>query len=338
MNAPNINTDGYHAMLELQLSEYVLAALDIAIKFGILDALHDSADLSETSAHLDLDKECLERFLQLLAASGLLVQCNGQFVVDVQFRDFVTRSGPLYIGSATTRSRGNAAAQKLVAGITGDTTQIRETFRRRWRRGQISEEEAEEFLLGMHRHIMAPMLEQVRSGIFDGISEIVDAGGGSGALAVALSLKKSAVSTPLVTIMDLDQICLASSKMNSTFGLNRIRYHPSNFFVDSWAHGEAYHFSNILHDWPELEVIFLLKQAYDHIPSGGRVFVHEALLDIPQPTPISTSILHLLVYIHSGGGQLNQQYLFRLLQTVGFADPQVIHRFSIYSTIGAVKP
>ncbi|HEV7302448.1 MAG TPA: methyltransferase [Tepidisphaeraceae bacterium] len=326
-------------MLELQLGEYVPAALNVAIHFGVLDALDHSTDLSEISASLDLDRECLERLLQLLAASTILLRrSNGKYVVDAQFRDFVTWSGPLFIGSATARSTGNIAYQKLVAGISGDATRIRETFCQRWRRGLISEEEARGFLFGMHRHIMAPMLEQVRSRIFDGIPAIVDAGGGSGALAVALSLEESAVSPPLITIMDLDNICVASSKMNSTFGMDRIRYHPSNFFVDPWVYGEAYHFSNILHDWPELEITFLLKRAYDHMPTGGVIFIHEALLDTPEPTPISTHVLHLLIYIHSGGGKLLQQQVFMLLQGVGFADPEVIHRFSIYSTIRATKP
>ncbi|MEP7154090.1 MAG: methyltransferase, partial [Nitrospira sp.] len=59
----------------------------------------------------------------------------------------------------------------------------------------------------------------------------------------------------------------------------RLTFHPGDFFKDPLPNTDVLIMGHILHDWDLEEKLMLLRKAYEALPTGGAVIVHEALID-----------------------------------------------------------
>jgi SAM-dependent methyltransferase len=82
----------------------------------------------------------------------------------------------------------------------------------------------------------------------------------------------------------------------------RLRFHPGDFFRDPLPKTEVIILGHILHDWTLDEKVMLLRKAYDALPSGGAVIVHEAIIDDARKRNAFGLLMSLNMLIETHGG------------------------------------
>lgn len=82
----------------------------------------------------------------------------------------------------------------------------------------------------------------------------------------------------------------------------RLRFHPGNFFTDSLPKTDVIIMGHILHDWTLDEKMMLLRKAYDALPPGGAVIVHEAIIDDGRRRNAFGLLMSLNMLIETHGG------------------------------------
>ena len=61
--------------------------------------------------------------------------------------------------------------------------------------------------------------------------------------------------------------------------ISGLRFHAGDFFKDPLPKTDVLIMGHILHDWNLDEKMMLLRKAYDALPQGGALIVHEAIID-----------------------------------------------------------
>ena len=128
----------------------------------------------------------------------------------------------------------------------------------------------------------------------------IDVGGAQGGLPVEVALAH-----PHLTggIFDLPGVGPVFEKYVARHGLaERLRFQPGDFFKDPMPTADVLVMGHILHDWDLEEKRMLLKKAYDALPSGGALIVHEALIDDARRENTLGLLMSLNMLIETPGG------------------------------------
>jgi acetylserotonin N-methyltransferase len=97
-------------------------------------------------------------------------------------------------------------------------------------------------------------------------------------------------------------------------------------------------FSNVFHDWDPETNLALARRAYDALPPGGRIFVHEMLLAEDGSGPPATASFSMLMLLGTKGRQYSLGEIGTTLAGAGFVDigARVTHGY--YSVVSGCKP
>jgi hypothetical protein len=60
---------------------------------------------------------------------------------------------------------------------------------------------------------------------------------------------------------------------------DRLQFHPGDFFTDPLPAADVLVMGHILHDWSLDEKLVLLRKAYDALPDGGALIIHDSVID-----------------------------------------------------------
>lgn len=82
----------------------------------------------------------------------------------------------------------------------------------------------------------------------------------------------------------------------------RLTFHPGDFFKDPLPNTDVLIMGHILHDWDLEEKMMLLRKAYEALPTGGAVIVHEALIDDARKHNAFGLLMSLNMLIETPGG------------------------------------
>lgn len=331
----------YTSVFDIGMGNYSNACMAAGNELKIFDTLHvtplSSSDLAKK---LDLSEGVVDAVCLVLAADGLLVKKGSIFSCSESASAYLCSSSPCYGGAVNRIVQDSFDFKKVVSAAKEGWAPIGsdgKSFTEMWEQGSLSKEAAERFTGMMHSVIVGPAIAAARSGAFCEIKHLVDAGGGSGTFCMAL---KAHQPETRVTLMDLPQVCDAATKYLEQYGFtDKVEKKGCNFFKDEWVkNADAYHFGNILHDWPLETGLQLLKKTYEALPKGGHVFLHEALLAEDKLSPKTTVIFNLLMFLNHRAQQCTRSELESLLAEAGFVEPNVVHTFSHYSILKARKP
>ena len=81
----------------------------------------------------------------------------------------------------------------------------------------------------------------------------------------------------------------------------------------------------------------LLASAHTALPAGGRVFIHEALLDDSGVGPLATSTFSLVMLLGTQGRQFTYGELAKLMGDAGFGALSVTPSYGYYSVVQATR-
>jgi acetylserotonin N-methyltransferase len=192
------------------------------------------------------------------------------------------------------------------------------------------------FIANMHTLTLAAAAGLGQFDIFENIESILDVGGGSGSLSMGIVAKNPQVHS---TLMDLEPIRQIAAGNVAEYGLaDRVSTITGDMFKDFWlTDHDAILFGTIFHDWDVESCQRLAQSAYDALPPGGTILLHEILLDEDKSGPLMAANFSVTMLVYEKGKQYTFTEFKNMLEKVGFKDCKVTNAFSYYSLISATK-
>jgi O-methyltransferase domain/Dimerisation domain len=334
---------------DLWLSGMYQGAIVAADDAGVFVALAEHpATIEELAARLDFDVRATGILMRLLGSLGLLVMRDERFQLTDQARQYLVKSSPYYWGHmmrvavsewhrdtafAKLKARGSASA----AGPQG-TPEPTGSGRPAdgWAAGEIAIGQAKAIAASMHSHSLPAAIGAARNYDFTGVDRILDVGGGSGCFMIAFAQAHPKVKA---TILELPSMCEAAATYIEAGAVgSSVDTTAINMFRDPWPEGyDALFFSNIWHDWNFRTCAWLAERAYEALPRGGRIMLHEMLLDDDGVAPATTAAFSMLMLLATQGQQFTFSEIKRLLEQAGFRDIETQQTAGYYSMTTGYK-
>ena len=305
---------------DLWLSIFRLPVVTVANQVGTFRALSSRAMTTEAlAAELRVDARALKIHLGLLAALGLLERREQLWRATALARTWLHPESrgyyaPAFDGLMQWLPMHGELLETLRSGSAplGQQPAMAE-----WERGDTLPGMAPTFTGYMNASSLAAALAVARQPLFAEVRQMLDIGGGSGVFPIEIA---KAWPQFHATILEIAVVCPEADRYIAAAGVgDRVRTQPINMFVQDWPGGyDAVFLSNILHDWPEDTCQLLANKAFAALPSGGRVLVHEMLMDDDGCGPLPVAAFSLLMLLVTKGRQFSLPELRTFLERAGF--------------------
>jgi acetylserotonin N-methyltransferase len=323
---------------DVWLSCVWLPAVLAADELGIFDSLgREPATAEELARRLDLNENALIGVLALLACLGLLAQHLGRFGLTAAGRLYLRHDEPFYWGEALGVMRSLPTVPMLRDAMRDRTVRRHYQVAQEWTDGRIGKEAAAAIARLMHSQSLPAALGLAALEELGDIHSLLDVGGGSGCFSIALARRHPAMRC---TVMELPTMCGEVAEYVAGAGLgDRVDARAADMFQEPWPRGyDAILLSNIFHDWDAATNAQLAIEAFEALPSGGRVLVHEILLDDDRAGPLAAASFSVMLLLATGGRQYSARELASMLEAAGFVDVGVTAAYGYYSLVSAWKP
>ncbi|MBO9576026.1 MAG: methyltransferase [Sphingobium sp.] len=321
------------------LSSHNLPAMLAADEISLFDAL-DAQPLTvqEAAKACNVNPRALGIIAGLLCALGFLNKREGRLGLTVTSRNYMVKSSNFYWGALLGFWKANQHAyNQLMEVLKPEAAHKGGAHAEGWAAGKIGVEEARGIAAFMHAHSCAPAMGVARTDAFKGVNKLLDVGAGSGVFAIAAA---QAWPELRATVMDLDTMCEAASKyIEDGEVADRVDTAARDMFREAWPTGyDALFFSNIFHDWNDETCVELAKKAFAVLPSGGRIFLHEQLMNDNLDGPTVTAAFSMLMLVGTQGRQYSLPEFGTILGQAGFVDIEATATCGYYSLVSARKP
>jgi hypothetical protein len=243
---------------------------------------------------------------------------------------------PYYSGITLSRDAARSEGAQRLRTALEDTASTSERYSvREWKEGELSAEQAD--MRSMHGRSFPAAVGMARNGDFRNVRRLLDMAGGSGGCSIALAQQHPDLRC---TVADLPVVCEQTRGFIAQYGVeSQVDTTPLNMFFESWPAGyDAILLSCVLHDWGLEHRTELLRRAFDALPTGGRIYVHELLLSDAADGPLASALFSLNMRMGTAGKQFTAPELRRALEAVGFQNVSVQNTHGYFSLISARKP
>ncbi|KAF7820064.1 isoliquiritigenin 2'-O-methyltransferase [Senna tora] len=164
---------------------------------------------------------------------------------------------------------------------------------------------------------------------FEGISTLVDVGGGNGE-----NLKFILSKYPSINAINFDLPQVIHQPPPNIPGIQ----HIGGDMFESIPKGDAIILKNVIHNWRDEKCIEILKKCHEALPENGKVIVVDFIMpETPEPSEVSKLVSNLdnIMFITVGGRERTQKQFQRLAQLSGFSRFQVASR--VFSALGIME-
>ncbi|HEY4341952.1 MAG TPA: methyltransferase [Steroidobacteraceae bacterium] len=323
------------------LAMYRLPVLTVADEVGTFAALSaQSLTTDELAARLAVPARPLAIHLSLLAALGFLERHDGRWRATAATRTWLHPQAEGYAGALLHRFRETQPlhAQLLATLRPQVKAEAYESAVAEWERGEMPPELARIITAFMNAHSCAAAKAVSVQPLFAQVRSLLDVGGGSAVFSIAIAKEHAALRA---TVMEIAAVCAEADRYIEASGAApRVRTQALNMFTQAWPSGHDAHFlSNILHDWSDETCRLLVKKSFDALPSGGRIVLHEILMDDDGCGPLPAAAFSILMLIGTRGRQYSLPELRGFLEPAGFTGVEAFNTGGgYYSLIVARKP
>jgi predicted O-methyltransferase YrrM len=328
---------------DIWLSMHNLPAMSVADELGFFQALESApASSAEISAQLGLNARATGVVCSMLSALGLLVLRDGRLELADVARAYLLPQSPYYWGPllrvlGVLPRQHEALIRALRSRDNGASMNAQNLPSRAWESGRMTREHAESTSRIMHCHSLCAAAGAARNGGFEGVTRLLDVGGGSGCFSIAIAQHLPKIRC---SIMELPVVCEVARTYIEQGGVaDRVDTVAVDMFHEPWPGGyDGVLFSNVFHDWNTESNLFLARRAYDVLPRGGRIFLHEMLLAEDGSGPVTTASFSILMMFGTQGRQYSGSELQQILAEAGFVDVAARETHGYYSVLSGRKP
>jgi cyclopropane fatty-acyl-phospholipid synthase-like methyltransferase len=190
----------------------------------------------------------------------------------------------------------------------------------------------------MHSHSMAPARGAAAQAVFGEVAHLMDIGCGSGVYGIEIAKAHPGLK---VTLMDLAAMATEAGTYAARDGVtDRVGTAGVNMFTEDWPIGaDAHFFANVFHDWSVETNQLLAQKSFAALPSGGRIFLSEILMDDAGTGPWHAAAFSLLMLVGTLGKQYSLPEFRSILESAGFTDVTAVRTGGgYYSLVSARKP
>ena len=205
-----------------------------------------------------------------------------------------------------------------------------------WGVHQDDPEQARAFTAGMHSISELPAQALASALDLSSHTNVLDIGGGSGVFVIAFLERWPNMRG---TVLELAPVCsLARERFVEANLIERASTHSGDMFKDEYPLGfDIVLFSQIMHDWSLDTNRGLLLKANSALPVGGKVIIHEKLLNPERSGPLANALVSLDMLYWTEGRQYTAAELHQLLVETGFSKVQVVPTEGYWSAVVAEK-
>jgi hypothetical protein len=305
-------------MRRLVVGFSVTMAISAVAELGIADHLSDGPKTSSDLARLSgADEHFLRRVLRYLVSEGVFAQKDGD-VFALTDRSQWLRSdvpGSLRPRAIFTGSPLNWTAWgRLLEGTRNGTSPMQVAFGQSlFDYAKTHPDAAAAFNAFMAEQTASSVAAIVKAYDFAGVREMIDIGGGRGALLAGV----------LQAYGDLRGILFDRPEVVATAGpvldriADRCKVIGGDFFAAVPTGADLYVLKYIVHDWSDADCIRILRNCRQSMAKGGRVLIIEHV--VPEesgPDFANYMDLNMLV-MTSGGRERTQREFAQLLAGAG---------------------
>lgn len=367
------------------LSQHYLPATGAAMSFGVFETLKREGRVSEETLAKEtkLGKRGIRALMNVLRACGFVRRRRGSIKEkEAEITWSLSSSGSRFL-TADSPWNWRAMLEGSASGLTEKLISILEIdaygggVGQAWETGQLTEPQAEIMTRQFHSHSVNAARAFASALVQHGIQPcsattstksaptMLDVAGGSGCfsvhVAVRCAVRCTVMELPVVlpearVQMETLIAALVPDKTTQAQIKARVRCVEGSMWhtTDKWPRTvskglfDAILFSNIFHDWSLWMCSQLARSAIQVVRPGGRIFVHEILLeednhdkdaDHRQEDAIAALLsLHMLLY-SSEGAQQSGPCWSGLLRDAGFVNVEVCRSGSgPFSIVTGVRP
>ena len=329
------------AIWDIWESQFTLPCVTVADELGLFRAIGDQAmETDELATALSVDERALGVLLGGLAALGMVEKRDTRWSATPPARMWLHPDAEGYWGGFLYRFRETIPIHAdLIAMVrTGVRPENKVAGGPEWERGTMSAEVAKSISDFMHAHSMGPARGVAVQQVFGEVKSLLDVGCGSGGYGIELARANPQMA---VTLLDLKEMVAEAQHHVDAAGLqDRMAACGLNMFEQDWPTGhDAHFFANIFHDWSEETNAILAAKSYKALEPGGRIFLHEILMDDDGCGPWPAASFSLMMLLGTLGKQYTLPEFRKMLEAAGFEDVRACRSGGgYYSLVSARKP
>jgi SAM-dependent methyltransferase len=267
--------------------------LDVFTPLG--QGTREGMTTSELAATLDCDPRALGMLLDALAAMGLLVKSGQTFDLGCSARELLVRTSPKYIGYIIRHHHRLMASWSRLPEAVRTGEPIRSGAER-------SDEDREDFLLGMYNLALAIAPGLAKAIDLSGCERLLDLGGGPGTYAIHFCLANPGLRA---TVFDLAGTKPFAKATITRLGVqDRVDFLAGDYLKDPVPGGfDVAWLSQILHAEGPEGCATILGKAAGALKPGGLLFVHEFMLNDAMDGPEFPALFSLNMLLGTGAGR-----------------------------------
>ncbi len=336
---PATSDDG--AFWDLWLTPYYLPCITVADEIGTFAAISGGAlSTEDMAAQLGVNARALSIHLALLAGLGMVERRSGLWRSTALARTWMHPEGGGYYGPLLTGFRAQMPLHVAMIETlkTGDRGSAHVSFTEEWERGALPLDQAHFIAAFMHAHSVASSKAVSRMPVMAGVKSLLDVGGGSGIFSIEIARANPALTA---TILEIETMCAAAQSYVDKAEIGaRVSTTAVDMFRQNWPTGhDAHFFSNIFHDWSDKTNRMLAVKSFAALPSGGRIMLHEILMNDNGDGPLIAAAFSMLMLLGTRGRQYSLPEFLDILESAGFVDVQAERTGGgYYSLVTARKP
>ena len=252
-----------------------------AVELGVFSELANGpADGKELARHHQLHERSARDFLDALVALGMLERQGDKYSNTPETDLFLDRAKPSYVGGILEMANARlypfwgTLTEGLRTGRPQNEVKTGGDFF-----GELYSDQArlKQFLHAMTGISMGSAIGIAQKFPWDKCKTFVDVGGAEGGVPVQIALAHDHLTGggfDLPVVQPIFEEYVASFNLS-----DRLRFYPGDFFADPLPEGDVFLMGHILHDWNMEEKKVLLSKAYEALPEGGALIIHEAIID-----------------------------------------------------------
>jgi len=321
-----------------------LPSLTVADELGLFEYIDSNPSSSDDIAEkFSISSRSSEALLGLLTSLGFFKKINNLFKLTDVSRNYLLPKSPFYWGGVLHSVIDvpiihSALLNAIKADLSNDINAKNTSFKYTdiWGKNELTREHASIFTAKMHSHAFATAMFLAKHINLKNVKKFLDVGGGSGCYCIAFSKQYPDIH---YTVADLSLVCdEAKIYIDQYCSQSNIDTYPLDMFKDVWPNAyDAIFFSDIFHDWSMDKCYYLCKRSFESLQSGGRIFIHEILINTNNVGPLTANSYSVSMLIATEGKQYSKRELTDLMLDTGFIDVSIMKSYGYYSLISATK-
>lgn len=275
-----------------------------AVELGLFTELAGkSLDGKVLAERLDLHPRSARDFFDALVALGMLKRVGTRYANTPETALFLDRAKPSYVGGIL--EMANARLYRFWGSLTealrtGKPQNEAKTGDDFFGTLYADPQRLEGFLKAMTGLSQASGRAIAGKFPWKKYGSFVDIGCAQGGVAVEIALAHKHLTGEGMDLPVVRPVFEAYARTKKVE--KRLTFHAGDFFREALPKADVLIMGHILHDWDLDEKMMLLRKAYEALPPGGALIVHEALIDDARKQNAFGLLMSLNMLIETPGG------------------------------------